>query len=213
MEALDLLKKDWQRDKHESVQVSENQIYGMLHKKSSSIVKWILIVCLLEFVLSLLLSFSFNDNSLLKKFEHYIANQILIVSYVFGYLISVYFFYRFYINYTRIKTTVTVKKLISDILQTRKTVKQYVWFNIIYGFFIGIIATFIQLNNDKNLTILIEKATKSDHLLLFYSVVIIVVLLFFGIILLFVFLYYKLLYGFLLKRLYKNYEELKKIDF
>ena len=50
MEELELLKKDWQKNTHKSPDFSEQDIYGMLHKKSSSIVKWILIISILEFV-------------------------------------------------------------------------------------------------------------------------------------------------------------------
>ena len=50
MKELDLLKKDWQKN-NAFEQVSEVEIYKMLHQKSSSIVKWILIVSLLEFVI------------------------------------------------------------------------------------------------------------------------------------------------------------------
>ena len=47
MKELDLLKKDWQKnDAFE--QVSEVDIYKMLHKKSSSIVKWIFIISILD---------------------------------------------------------------------------------------------------------------------------------------------------------------------
>ena len=37
MEELDLLKKDWKRNENSFEQVSEVDIYKMLHKKSSSI--------------------------------------------------------------------------------------------------------------------------------------------------------------------------------
>ena len=44
MEELDLLKKYWKKSEDTFEQVSEVEIYKMLHKKSSSIVKWILII-------------------------------------------------------------------------------------------------------------------------------------------------------------------------
>ena len=47
MDDLDLLKKDWQKP-NAFEQISEQDIYGMLHKKSSSIVKWILLSSLIE---------------------------------------------------------------------------------------------------------------------------------------------------------------------
>ena len=55
MNDLDLLKKDWQKP-NTFVQISEQDIYGMLHKKSSSIVKWIFYVSIIELGLGLNLS-------------------------------------------------------------------------------------------------------------------------------------------------------------
>jgi hypothetical protein len=48
MKELDLL-KDWQKNKDSFEQVSEIEIYRMIHKKSSSIVKWILIISIWRF--------------------------------------------------------------------------------------------------------------------------------------------------------------------
>jgi hypothetical protein len=50
MKELDLL-KDWQKNKDSFEQVSEIEIYRMIHKKSSSIVKWILIISIMEVLL------------------------------------------------------------------------------------------------------------------------------------------------------------------
>ena len=48
MKELDLLKKDWKKNSDSFEQISEKEIYKMIHKKSSSIVKWILIISILE---------------------------------------------------------------------------------------------------------------------------------------------------------------------
>jgi hypothetical protein len=48
MKELDLLKKDWKKNSDSFEQISEKEIYRMIHKKSSSIVKWILIISILE---------------------------------------------------------------------------------------------------------------------------------------------------------------------
>ena len=67
MEELDLLKKAWQKDTHSFEQVSEMEIYKMLHRKSSSIVKWILIISVLEVLLWTAISVLFNFDADLKK--------------------------------------------------------------------------------------------------------------------------------------------------
>jgi hypothetical protein len=48
MKELDLLKKAWQNETHSFQQVTEGEIYRMIHKRSSSIVKWILIISIVE---------------------------------------------------------------------------------------------------------------------------------------------------------------------
>ena len=53
MKELDLLKKDWKKNAASFVQVSENEIYKMIHKKSSSVVKWIFMISVIELGLGL----------------------------------------------------------------------------------------------------------------------------------------------------------------
>ena len=60
MKELDLLKKDWQKNEASFEQVTEKDIYKMIHKKSSSIVKWILILSVLELILWSVLSIGVN---------------------------------------------------------------------------------------------------------------------------------------------------------
>ena len=67
MEELDILKKAWQKDTHSFEQVTEVEIYKMLHRKSSSIVKWILVISLLEFSLWALVNFAFNTEDTIKS--------------------------------------------------------------------------------------------------------------------------------------------------
>ena len=70
MKELDLLKKDWQKNEASFEQVTEKDIYKMIHKKSSSTVKWILILSILELVLWSLLSIGVNIDDYFKKMKH-----------------------------------------------------------------------------------------------------------------------------------------------
>ena len=98
MDELDLLKKDWKRNENAFNQVSEKEIYSMLHRKSSSIVKWILIISVLEVLFWLglgLLPFAdehFNQNY--PNFEFY-SNCFA----YFNYAVVAVFIYLFYRNY------------------------------------------------------------------------------------------------------------------
>jgi hypothetical protein len=62
MKELDLLKKIEESDNSFN-QISETEIYKMIHKKSSSIVKWILIK---QVLLWTCLSFCFDSDGYLK---------------------------------------------------------------------------------------------------------------------------------------------------
>ncbi len=215
MEELDLLKRDWQK-KDAFEQVSEGEIYKMLHMKSSSIVKWIFIISIFELglglFLGLLISFTKYDEQStleLKKlgvYYYYIASSVIM------YIVVLFFIYKFYSMYRKISVDDNSKQLILNILKTRKVVKQYIVFNLTsfailviafggYGIHKGYIDTAIK-NGDIHPEMPLGIALISILILVLATA-------FFT----FIFwLFYKLLYGILLKRLHKNHEELKKID-
>ena len=216
MEELDLLKKAWQKDSHTYEQISEVEIYKMLHTKSSSIVKWIFYISLFElgfgFILGLVLSFTKYDTrnvELLKKwniYEVYVAFSVII------YLVVFYFIYKFYLMYKNISVVDNTKQLLSSILKTRKVVKNYVLFNLctfatlfITIFSLGLYHGYIDAmmkNGIEHPVIPVKKAI----ICIFIVVIVTIVLTFL------VWLFYRLLYGILLRKLKRNYEELKKID-
>ncbi|MDR6967586.1 hypothetical protein J2X31_001598 [Flavobacterium arsenatis] len=212
MEGLDLLKKDWKKNENSFEQVSETQIYKMIHRSSSSIVKWIFIISLLEFALWSILSFCMKDSEVMQKFESYHVENIMLPLYIFGYIGLVYFFFHFFMNYKKISATDSARVLISNIINTRKKVYQYVWFNIVYGIISSIIITYIQLTRDKEIIELISDYEKAGNGVLIYSIYFFMIFVFIAVFIGFIWLFYRLIYGILLKRLYKNYEELKKID-
>ena len=213
MEELDLLKKHWKKNENSFNQVSEQQIYKMIHKSSSSTVKLIFIISILEFILWTVLSLFMKDGEVMKQFNDYHVEHIMNPFIVLGYIGLGYFFFHFYANYRKISTTDNVKKLINNILRTRKKVHQYVWFNIIYAIISSILVLCIQFNYDARLIKMIEASEKNNNTVLIYLIYIGFSLLFIAIFIVLMWLFYRLIYGFLLKRLYKNYEELKKIDY
>ena len=72
MDELELLKKDWDKSKKNYPNLSKEEIYNLISKRSSSIVKWIFIISVLEFSLWTLLSFSFDGSSeAYEKIESY----------------------------------------------------------------------------------------------------------------------------------------------
>ena len=209
MKELDLLKKDWQKNKDSFEQVSEIEIYRMIHKKSSSIVKWILIISILEVLLWTSLNMIFNADDYLEN-----INNNGFVSYLklFNYLsygVIVIFIYLFYKNYIRISTIASTKQLMKDILKTRKTVQYYVWYNLAMIGVLLIIGFVIALFYNPETVILREKIESDPKIMaVTVSILALVSIVLFGLF----WLFYRLLYGVLLRRLYANYKELKKID-
>ena len=99
MKELDLLKKDWQKSEASFEQLSENDIYAMLHKKSSSVVKWILIVSILEFVILNGLGWLLPDPYHSKYDE---LHPYLSMLEIFNYGMNLGFIVLFYKNYKNI---------------------------------------------------------------------------------------------------------------
>ncbi|MGV3696369.1 hypothetical protein [Flavobacterium sp.] len=215
MEELDLLKKAWQKDTHQFEQVSEGDIYKMLHTKSSSIVKWILIISILEFIFWNLINLMFlGDNYLRKKYSADVYDYIVEINFVYNvinYTVVALFIYLFYKNYKRISTTTSTKQLMQDILRTRKTVHYYVWFNIIF-FVVGVLVLlYVQLNYDAKFAVIMERIhNDTGYMVICKTLGTVLALLL--LVVLGIWLFYKLIYGILLGKLNKNYKELKKID-
>ena len=204
MDELELLKKDWKKKEQQFKQVSEQDIYDMLHQSSSSIVKWIFIISIIEFLIFRLLDFTlFFDEAFINRLKSYHIYDIEKVATVINFIVLIGFIIYFYKNLKNISTTSSVKKLMKDIIETRKIVKYYVWYNLAIAFITGVIILFSQLKYDSNLSPLFEK-----YQLVIISIGLSVIVLLVGVF----YLFYKLVYGILLKRLQNNYKELKKID-
>ncbi|WP_374539800.1 hypothetical protein [Flavobacterium sp.] len=204
MDELELLKKDWKKKEQQFKQVSEQDIYHMLHQSSSSIVKWIFIISIIEFLIFRLLDFTlFFDEAFINRLKSYHIYDIEKVATVINFIVLIGFIIYFYKNLKNISTTSSVKKLMKDIIETRKIVKYYVWYNLAIAFITGVIILFSQLKYDSNLSPLFEK-----YQLVVISIGLSVIVLLVGVF----YLFYKLVYGILLKRLQNNYKELKKID-
>jgi uncharacterized membrane protein YhdT len=211
MDELELLKKDWQENQ-KFPKLSKQEIYALLHKKSSSIVKWIFILSLIEFGFWTVLALFMKDTEAQQRFDSYEMDHIMIPFMVIGYLILGYFFVTFYKNYKKISSTDSVKLLMKNILKTRKTVKQYVLFNLVFIYISLVIGVWIEMDKNPDFQLITSKFTETNEYLVMYGIVALLTLLMMvaltGILLGF----YYLVYGILLKRLKKNYKVLKEIE-
>ncbi len=212
MDELDLLKKDWHKEDTKYPKLSYDQIYTMILKRSSSIVKWIFIISILEFVFWIGISFLMKDSESAKRIDELHANYILIPLSIAGYLVLGYFFYLFFKNYKNISVTDNAKTLMENILKTRRTVRHYVAFNLIYL----VIATFVILGIEFNQNELFiassNNAAADGDVFLYYARIVLVVIAMLGIIIAILLFFYWLIYGVLLRKLNRNYKELKKLE-
>jgi hypothetical protein len=212
MDNLELLKKDWQKQDTNYPTLSYNDIYKMILKKSSSVVKWIFIISLLEFAFWTLITFVFKDADFNKRFENYDANNIMIPLMIINYLVLAYFFFKFFMNYRNISATDNAKVLMENILKTRRTVKQYVAFNLLFVAITAFLVLGIELNRDERMLSIIEKASANGELFSFYAKTIGIAIIGIAAFILVILGFYYLIYGILLKRLNSNYKELKKLE-
>lgn len=214
IDELDLLKKDWQKKEAHLPKLSFDQIHNMIWKKSSSIVRWILIISILEFTLPHLLYLipSFNKNmEIYDKLG--LHNSILGIS-IFSYGVAFYFIFQFYRRYKEISVLDNAKSLMKKIIRTRKTVKYYIIYSLsmimviviimIIGVYLNddIFSTFSELQK-KSGTISAGKIKTS--LMIGMAVMGVVLTVVMGGI-------YFLLYGLLLRKLKRNYRELKQLE-
>ena len=211
MDELKQLKKEWQENQ-KFPKIDKSEIYKFLHKKSSSIVKWIFIISIIEFSFWSIIAFFIKDNEAQQRFDEYGMEFITIPLMIVGYIVLFYFFFMFYKNYKSISTTVNSKVLMEQILKTRKTVKHYVIFNLIFFYTSVVIGVVIELNKNPDVMLQTSKFTESGDFYIFYIIVILITILAMGIITIIFLLFYYLIYGILLKKLKKNYKELKAIE-
>ncbi len=203
MDELELLKKDWQKDTVTYPRLSATELYKMIHSKSSSIVKWIFIISLIEIGLGLILTV-INPNIESQIQYPGWTNWMIYATYP----VILFFVYRFYQNYKNISATDDVKSLISNIIKTRRTVKHYVWFNVIAGGLIAAVGLYIAFTiNAGGVAEFNANATTKEFVILIVSIIIAL-----GLVIGIILGIYYLLYGLLLRRLNRNYKELKKLE-
>ncbi len=209
MDELQLLKKSWNKPTaHKTLSASD--IYPLLHKKSSSIVKTLFYISIAELIFWIAINFLpyYTSDTYRKQLDSLYTNDTLLTTLtVISFLVILLFVYLLFKSYKSISVTDNTKKLMETILKTRKIIKFYVLYNLItigvsmlVGFYYAftkdpIISQQFKEQNDWQITI------SMLFIILFSSLFILIF-----------WLFYKLIYGILIKRLSKNYNELKKIE-
>ena len=214
MDNLELLKQTWQNREQELPELSYQDIYQMLLKKSSSIVKWIFFISIGELIFWTILAFFVPESS--REINNSIGlKETFIVVNIIHYTIFAVFIYLFYKNYRSIQVTDTVKKLMKSILSTRQTVKYFVIYNVGASVLLLIgVNIYYYTKKEQLYELMVENfegysAIPQES----FTSVFFISQLIFGVVLIgLILLFYRIIYGILMKRLKRNYNELRKIE-
>ncbi|MFP9099709.1 hypothetical protein ACLI09_11700 [Flavobacterium sp. RHBU_24] len=193
MDELDKLKSHWKNSQETYPQVSESDIYAMLHKRSSSIVRWILIISIIELAFW---AIGPVVSPYMSKDDLQLPRIVSVLDYI-NYTILGVFITLFYINYRKISAEKPVKELLRNIITVRRIVRAYMFYIIGTITFILIYTLFTDLNYNPD---------TDDVSVLLTGIVVVILMLLLAIFI------YNILYGRLLRKLNKNYRELEKIQ-
>jgi hypothetical protein len=212
MDQLDILKSKWQSQKRDFPTYSKDHLTGLLAKKSSSIVKWIFYIGIAEFVVLASVSIFTMNGKQHQTYIDSIGEPLYYGSAIFSYLVIIFFIYRFWRNYKNISSDQPARQLMKNILKTRRTMKWYIWFNLIYVMVFGVISAILVLYNNPAMSEIIDSPDFKEHKFKFMAGYLTVMILFFAVFCALFYGVYSLIYGILLKRLNKNYQELKRLE-
>ncbi|GGZ83291.1 hypothetical protein [Algibacter mikhailovii] len=210
MDELDLLKKDWNKEKEES-KLSAKDIYPMLLKKSSSIVKTLFYISIAELIFWTLVNVLpfFLSETYRTQLDHVYTNKtILALLNFFSYAVILLFIYLLYKSYKSISVTDNAKKLMESIIKTRKITKYYVLYNLVVAFLAMVVGLYFGIQQNPDISNKLAQAGSTETFIIYASIVS-----FTAIFIVLLWLFYRLIYGLLLKRLNRNYKELKKLEF
>ncbi|MHA6280724.1 hypothetical protein ACXYMT_11135 [Salinimicrobium sp. CAU 1759] len=211
MDELEFLKQNWKRQEESLPRLSYDEIYKMIWKKSSSIVKWIFVISIVELLLSTLLNIFMADSSYWEQMEQLHLKKATIYIYIVSYLITFYFIYCFYRNYRRISSTDNAATLMRNIIRTRRTVKTYIAYILISTGLYSIVIAYFTIQNHQVVE-QVEDASKYTFDTIQWVKFTIAGIIILAIFLLAIWLFYRLIYGILLRRLKRNYKELKRLE-
>lgn len=202
---LDSLKQVWKEQ--QTASFSRQEILKMLKKRSSSVAKWIFYISLGELFLGIILNFVIPNFNIEEQFPAIVTDYLDIYLYVNYFFIAI-FIILFFKNYKKIAAKSSISDLLQAIIRTRKTVNVYILYNLIFFGFSTLLTSYWVLED--KLPYIIPKGIENGTGYL--AGVIVGVLI--GLILALgtMYLFYRLLYGFLLRRLKRNYKEIQQLQ-
>ncbi len=204
MNQLENIKDLWKQQETDSIKYSKDELQGMMRHRSSSVVKWILIISILEFILPNII-FLLTDFEASREFNQKYGLTNMVNTYLGIHLVIILvFIYLFYRNYRNISVDTSVKILMHHIISTRKTVKYYIYYNLTIAAIIGFHMFYEVFNSKAFLSTLPEKTNIALVWIISSLLFVLVLLVLWGI--------YKLVFGYFLKKLNRNYQELEHAE-
>lgn len=205
MKELEDLKNKW-AEQDFSQSYSKEEIKNFLQKKSTHSIRWIFYLSIAEFLLYL--SFPLLVPNYLDSFDYYKSLNLYefsITTTFLGYVLLLYFMWRFFQNYKNISVANSVKNHLSAILKTRRAVNQYFYSNIAILIVFTIVVLIAALRLDKNIIALQEESNSFLMMIFMIGILIAIILGLFG-------LLYYFVYGRFLRPLKKNEKELLRME-
>lgn len=203
---LDKIKEAWKSQSNKEKYTSE-QIFKMLKSKSINSVKWIFMISLSEIFIAIFIYLFSLIKPNINLIDTLQSNN-LAVFYIYKtlnitvFIVSIVFVYYFFKSYRKIQVQSSVMDLTKQIINFRKKVNYFIYFNL--GIFLVIFSVliFIILSSSYSLEwVSLKGLWVSISIALIFAIS-------FGIL----YLYYYLIYGIFLRRLKKNIRDLKSVN-
>ncbi|MEO2060668.1 MAG: hypothetical protein ABGW76_11375 [Mesonia sp.] len=204
MDELDLLKQDWKKQDANLPNIKAKEIYPLLLKRSSSIVKWIFFISVAELALGIVLNLLLADHEFWQEVENIHLKNTTIVMYGLGYAISIFFIILFYKRYKAINVTDSASTLMKNILKTRKVVKYYIIYVLASSGIVSFVVFIFSLLYAEEFSEIRSNIDWAKAIAIGLVTTIIFLLVLWGI--------YTLIYGLLLRKLRANYKEIKRLE-
>ncbi len=205
MSDLDFLKGSWNRQIQFPIQTKE-ELQRNIRKSSLNVLKWLIAVNFFELLLFIGLSVLLGEAD--NTEQHSIINGIVNTLDFMIYTLPILFSGFYFILIKRIGKGRSVSSLLQNIFTARKFLNLYIYLNIALFLIILYVAIFLTISAEHIDQEAAGTIGTTTSYVILISICILVSLLF----MLAVWLFYRLLYGRLLQKLNRNYEELKDME-
>jgi len=205
MAELDFLKGHWSKQPRFPVQTKE-ELQSSIRKSSFNVLKWLIAVNFFELLLFIGLSLLLGDAD--DTGNHPVIDGIVNTLDFIIYALPLIFSAVYFILIRKLRNKHSVSALLQNILTTRKLLNIYIYLNIAIFLIILYVAIFLTISAGHIDQEAAGTLGTTTSYVILISVCVLVSLLFMFV----VWLFYRLLYGRLLQKLSKNYEELKDME-